>query len=161
MIGGALPKPAGRRRSRRRSLCSSGAQLRPRRARTWDGNKKNAPQVTGRRSNYAHLTDHNVQLRHHSSVKNPEQKNSPEIKISGPTTMLSSLNCLYRNQLTSTAPETTVTGESRITQVFRHRDICIRIPTQSATTSLTFGTLSSNGPWCIMISEQRGEHRER
>ena len=111
-------------------------------------------------SEHKHLTDINLQPHHHSSVKNPEQKNSPEIKTSGPTTMLSSLNCPHRSQLGSTALETVVTGELRITQVFRRRAY-IRIPTHSATTSLTFGILSSNGPWCIIISEQRGEHRER
>ena len=123
--------------------------------------KKNAPQESGRRSNYAHLTDINLQPHHHSFVKSSGQKNSPEMRISGPTTMLASLNCPYRNELVSNALETTVTAESRITQVFRCRDICIRIPTHSATTSLTFGTLSSNEPWCIIISEQQGEHRER
>ena len=39
-------------------------------ARSVRGAKKNAPQVTGRRSNYAHLTDINLQLHHHSFVKN-------------------------------------------------------------------------------------------
>ena len=52
-------------------------------------------------------------------------------------------------------PETTVTGESRITQVFRCGDIYIRIPIHSATTSLTFGTLSSNEPWCIITSDNK------
>ena len=78
-------------------------------------------------------------------LKAPDKKNSPEMRISGPTTMLSSLNCPHHSQLASSALETTVTGESRITQVFRRGDICIRIPTHSATTSLTFGTLFSNG----------------
>ena len=96
-----------------------------------------------------------------ASLKSSGQKTSPEMRISGLTTMLSSLNCPYSNELVSNALETTVTAESRITQVFRCRDICIRIPTHSATTSLTFGTLSSNEPWCIIISEQQGEHRER
>ena len=123
--------------------------------------KKTPPRCSGRRSNYAHLTDINLQPHHHSFVKSSGQKNSPEMRISGPTTMLSSLNCPYRNELVSNALETTVTAESRITQVFRCRDICIRIPTHSATTSLTFGTLSSNEPWCIIIPEQQGEHRER
>ena len=90
------------------------------------GSKKNAPQVTGRRSNYAHLTDINLQPHHHSFVKSTGQKNSPEMRISGPTTMLSSLNCPHHSQLASSALETTVTGESRITQVFRYGD---RFPT--------------------------------
>ena len=34
--------------------------------------KKNAPQVSGRRSNYAHLTDIKIQPRHHSFVKNQD-----------------------------------------------------------------------------------------
>ena len=108
-----------------------------------------------------HLTDINVQPGHHSFVRSSGQKNSPEIQTSGPTTMLSSLNCPHHSQLASSALETTVPGKSRITQVFRRGDICIRIPTQSATTFLTFSTLSANEPWSIMTSEQRGEHRER
>ena len=31
----------------------------------------------------------------------------------------------------------------------------IRIPTHSVTTSLTFGTLSSNEPWCIITSDNK------
>ena len=91
-----------------------------------------------------------------ASLKDPDKKNSPgKRRVSrGRQTMLSSLNCPYPSQPGSSGLETSVTRESRITQVFRRGDICcIRIPTQSATTSLTLGTLSSIEPWCIIITD--------
>ena len=122
--------------------------------------KKNAPQVSGRRSNYAHLTEINIRRGYHKIVKcdpgPPATKKQPRktTSLPGPTTMLSSLNCPYPSQPGSSGLETSVTRESRITQVFRRGDICcIRIPTQSATTSLTLGTLSSIEPWCIIITD--------
>jgi len=122
--------------------------------------KKTPPRV-GRRSNYAHLTDINLQPHHHSFVKSTGQKNSPEMRISGPTTMLSSLNCPHHSQLASSALETTVTGESRITQVFRREDIRypdthpFRYHISNLRHTFFQRTLIHNH------FRQRGEHRER
>ena len=58
-----------RRYEAKRSLCSSGACFGTCLATNLDVGKKKRPPVTGRRSNYAHLTDINLQAPRHSFVK--------------------------------------------------------------------------------------------